>query len=58
MKNRIKNLEQRIQKLEKIVYHIKVVKTRDDKWDELLKVVRIRKAEFKHSIYFSLIKKI
>ena len=43
MKNRIKNLEQRIQKLEKIVYHIKVVKTRDDKWDELLKVVRIQK---------------
>ena len=42
MKNRIKNLEQRIQKLERIVYHNKVVKTRDDKWDELLKVIRIQ----------------
>ena len=42
MKNRIKNLEQRIQKLERVVYHNKIVKTRDDKWDELLKVVRIQ----------------
>ena len=42
MKNRIKNLEQRIQKLERIVYHNGIVKTRDDKWDELLKVVRIQ----------------
>ena len=42
MKNRIKSLEQRIQKLERVVYHNKIVKTRDDKWDELLKVVRIQ----------------
>ena len=42
MKNRIKNLEQRIQKLERVVYHNKIVKTRNDKWDELLKVVRIQ----------------
>ena len=42
MKNHIKNLEQRIKKLERIVYHNKIVKARDDKWDELLKVVRIQ----------------
>ena len=43
MENRIKNLEKRIQKLEKIIYNSKIVKIRDDKWDELLKVVRIQK---------------
>tara|TARA_E500000178_G_scaffold317603_1_gene338274 strand:+ start:412 stop:564 length:153 start_codon:yes stop_codon:yes gene_type:complete len=43
MENRIKNLEKRIQKLEKIVSNSKIVKTRDDKWDELLTVVRIQK---------------
>ena len=43
MENRIKNLEKRIQKLEKIIYNSKIVKARDDKWDELLKVVRIQK---------------
>ena len=42
MKNRIKNLEERIKKLERMVYHNKIVKIRDDKWDELLKVVRIQ----------------
>ena len=43
MENRIKNLEKRIQKLERIVHNSKIVKNRDDKWDELLKVVRIQK---------------
>ena len=43
MENRIKNLEKKIQKLERIVHNSKIVKTRDDKWDELLKVVRIQK---------------
>jgi hypothetical protein len=43
MKSSIKDLEKRIQKLEKIVSESKTVNTRDDNWDELLKVVRIQK---------------
>ena len=43
MENHIKNLERRIQKLEKIVSDSKAIKSRDDNWEELLKVVRIQK---------------
>ncbi len=39
----MEDLEKRIEKLERIIYNSKIVKTRDDKWDELLKVVRIQK---------------
>ena len=43
MENHMEDLEKRIEKLERIIYNSKIVKTRDDKWDELLKVVRIQK---------------
>ena len=43
MENRIKNLEKRIEKLERIINKSKIIKTRDDNWDELIKVIRIQK---------------
>ena len=42
MKSSLKNLEKRVENLEKLVREFKTVKSRNDVWEELEKVVRIQ----------------
>ena len=42
MKNKIENLEKRIQYLEDVIIKTNGKKSRNDRWEELLNVVRIQ----------------
>jgi hypothetical protein len=42
MKSSLKNLEKRVENLEKLVRDFRTVKSRNDVWEELEKVVRIQ----------------